>query len=495
MALDMDGDGEPNLLQMENAYFDATHTHVYGFKSLGLWLIHPTMKKILCLASMEIRSEHHEEIGLFFILFNEILSIVKEESSYKFNPRYFMCDEAGANYKTIAQVYGTEFSAIRVKGSQWYFKSDVKNSFSKLKPEDQETFVSTCNALCDVTTVADYNHLKLVLDDLAERNPQIKPFILYWDPRKSHIFRPFCRAGLPDVNLSEQGNASFKPSQTMRLVHAAKYDVATMLEQEKEIELFKRNLLKCARRGPSPGVHDAKDRAQQIQVVEDFANIFDDEEDVLLEANEGNKPAMHIPLARSKHRAPKKRFAIKLLGKAPTRKGKKKEENCDESALQAKLALAMEVTDSELTTGRKNRIENPPILVSSSWRIAKYRGCKQAITPQGKEFPHSFVICRRGVVGYFNKLHNKWVDSEQNIHFHLSMACVQKHDATMEKRHLAYNDEFFCSLSKEEMVYLHDEGFLKSIAEKKMEWLDETTQSTKQNDLSHQVTLGVGVES
>ena len=255
----------------------------------------------------------------------------------------------------------------------------------------------------------------------------------------------------------------------MRLVHAAKYDVATMLEQEKEIELFEWNLLKCAGRGPSAGVHDAKDRAQQIQVAEDFANIFDDEEDVLLEANQGNNPAMHIPLARSKHRVPKKRFATKPPWKAPTRKGKKKEEKCDESALQGKLALAMEVTDSELTTGQKNRVDNPPMLVSASWRIAKCRGYKQAITAQDKEFPHSFVIHRRGMVGYFNKLHNKLVDSEQNIHFHLNMSCVRKHDATMEKQHLSCNDEFFCALSKEEMVYLHDEMFLKPIAEKKME--------------------------
>ena len=389
-------------------------------------------------------------------------------SGYKFNPRYFVCDEAGANYKAIADVYGTEFSAIRVKGCQWHFKSDVKNYVSKLKPEDQETFVSTCNVLCDVTTVADYNRLKLVLDDLAERNPQIKPFILYWDPHKSPIFRPFRGAGLPGVNLSEQANASFKPSQTMRLVHAAKYDVATMLEQEKEIELFKRNLLKCAGRGPLAGVRDTKDRAQQIQVAEDFANIFY-EEDVLLEANQGNNLAMHIPLTRSKHRAPKKRFTTKPPGKAPTRKGEKYEEKCDESALQGKLALAMEVTDSELTTGQKNRVDNLPMLVSASWRIVKCQGCKQAITAQDKEFPHSFVIRRRGMVGYFNKLHNKWVDSEQNIHFHLNMSCVCKHDATMEKRHLSCNDEFFCGLSKKEMVYLHDEGFLKPITEKKME--------------------------
>ena len=61
------------------------------------------------------------------------------------------------------------------------------------------------------------------------------------------------------------------------------------------------------------------------------------------------------------------------------------------------------------------------------------------------------------------------MDSEQNIHFHLNMACVCKHDATIEKRHISCNDEVFCGLVKEEMVYLHEQGFLKPIAEKKME--------------------------
>ena len=56
---------------------------------------------------------------------------MKEESGYKFNPRYFVCDEGGANYKAIVQVYGTEFSAIRVNGCQWHFKSDLKNHVSK----------------------------------------------------------------------------------------------------------------------------------------------------------------------------------------------------------------------------------------------------------------------------------------------------------------------------------------------------------------------------
>ena len=80
----------------------------------------------------------------------------------------------------------------------------------------------------------------------------------------------------------------------MRLVHAAKYDVATMLEQEKEIELFERNLLKCAGHGQLAGVRNSKDRAQQIKVAEDFVNILDHEEDVLAEAEQGNKPSMFI---------------------------------------------------------------------------------------------------------------------------------------------------------------------------------------------------------
>ena len=34
LAVKMDVNGPENILQEENAYFDATHIHVHGFKSL-----------------------------------------------------------------------------------------------------------------------------------------------------------------------------------------------------------------------------------------------------------------------------------------------------------------------------------------------------------------------------------------------------------------------------------------------------------------------------
>ena len=214
IALQMDVNGEDNILQLKNAYFDATHSRVQYFKSLGMWLVHPAMKKVLCLASMEIRSEHHKDIALFLHLFNKILEEVSGKEGYKFNPRYFVCDDAGTNYKVIALVYGEEFAAQRIKGCQWHFKSDIQKHLKHVRPEDQDLFLETCFKMCDVTTVADYNRLKGILDDISEDSPEIKPFILYWDPRHSHVFQPFRGAGLPSVNMSEQANKSFKPTSS-----------------------------------------------------------------------------------------------------------------------------------------------------------------------------------------------------------------------------------------------------------------------------------------
>ena len=74
--------------------------------------------------------------------------------------------------------------------------------------------------------------------------------------------------------MSEPGNVTFKPPTTMRLVKVAIYDVANMLQQESQIYMFERNLLRCTGRGQTKNVRDARDRAEQIQATEEFANIL-----------------------------------------------------------------------------------------------------------------------------------------------------------------------------------------------------------------------------
>ena len=67
----------------------------------------------------------------------------------------------------------------------------------QVRPQDQASFRTTCFDMCEVTTVADYNQLKAKLDEIAMDNPEIKPFIMYWHPHRSHVFKPFHGGGLP----------------------------------------------------------------------------------------------------------------------------------------------------------------------------------------------------------------------------------------------------------------------------------------------------------
>ena len=125
IAIMMDIDNpEGNPLQFKNCFY-ATHKCVQGFKSLGLWTFHPAMKKILCLASMEIQTENMCDITQFFRFFNEIVAKEKKVPGYKFNPKCFICDEGGYNYNAITEVYGEDFCYACVKGCQWHFKNDV----------------------------------------------------------------------------------------------------------------------------------------------------------------------------------------------------------------------------------------------------------------------------------------------------------------------------------------------------------------------------------
>ena len=66
LALKMDVNNEEDTGFQENAFFDVTHMRVFGFKSFVLWLVHSSMREMVHLASMEMRSENSEDIAIFF---------------------------------------------------------------------------------------------------------------------------------------------------------------------------------------------------------------------------------------------------------------------------------------------------------------------------------------------------------------------------------------------------------------------------------------------
>ena len=142
-------------------------------------MYHPAMSKMVWLAGMEIRTENTTDITTFFHLFNEILTKVSGKHDYKFNLRCFVCDEAGANYNAIQNIYGEEYCNARVCGCQFHFKSDVRKMANNIGVEMREEFIDICNKLCSVTTVAQYLQLKQQMDDMARIYP-LKKWIKWW---------------------------------------------------------------------------------------------------------------------------------------------------------------------------------------------------------------------------------------------------------------------------------------------------------------------------
>ena len=131
--------------------------------------------------------------------------------------------------------------------------------------------------------------------------------------------------------------------------------------------------------------------------------------------------------------------------KAKPRK-REREEVDPKKLLEEKLALTMEVTGSELITKRKNRVDNLPVVIITTWQITQCKGCRKGIIKEEKQYPHSLVIHHCVIIGYCNQSTQKLVNEEANIHFHLNMKCLCKSSPFLEKRHFICNNEEFCKL-------------------------------------------------
>ena len=170
-------------------------------------------------------------------MFNEILQKVTGKPDYKFNPRYFMCNEGDTNHKAIKYVYGEEFAKGQSGGMSVAFQKWCHKE-GHIYPRKYARYLQqNLQKPCKSTTINQYNLLKGQLEELAMKYPPFNPWIQWWHVHRSHIFAPFRGGGLPGVNLSEMGNAGWKPYSTLRLVHATKQDTAAMILQEKEIPL------------------------------------------------------------------------------------------------------------------------------------------------------------------------------------------------------------------------------------------------------------------
>ena len=123
-----------NPLMGEPCYFDGMHRRCAGWKTLTLWAYHPSPRKLMRLATMEVQGETSESTSLFWKTLNKMLQEVKGDDSIYFNPYMFITDEAGANANGITNVFGKE-GHDKTRTCQFHFKQSLNRMLVKF-PEN-----------------------------------------------------------------------------------------------------------------------------------------------------------------------------------------------------------------------------------------------------------------------------------------------------------------------------------------------------------------------
>ena len=92
LAHQMNQGGPDNPLKDEVVYFDGSHSRCSGFITLGLFVLHPGMRSLLRLCSMEVRSEGTKNIFWFWHQLNNAIQEATGEPDTIFNPVNIMVD-------------------------------------------------------------------------------------------------------------------------------------------------------------------------------------------------------------------------------------------------------------------------------------------------------------------------------------------------------------------------------------------------------------------
>ena len=490
VALQMDQDGEENPLQQENAFFDRCHSQCTGFTSVGLWVQHPSMHRVIRLASMKVRSEATEDIAIFFKLINEMLQIVgKKEKGYKFNPRYILCDEAGGNIRGIKEALGLEFAATRVVTCQWHFMNKINKRIQKIGEDFQEEFVTSAGQLCRVQSVAEFELIFSHMREIVAKFPEFGNSLDWYYARRFHLFPAF-RDGLHSgLNLAEVGNAQWKTKHKMSLVAAAKDDITTMLQQESDLRRFGEGSTFKRGKVLTDTQRATKEKRQQMEMARSFAQVLQNQEALQMQIESEENPDFFIPGKEAGHKPTKKTKGVEGKSIRGQGRGKRKETQTLDSLLQ-KLNRAKQIERGEaieeeqedpqeeesnvpvLGSGPEPRkvqpiksteqYPNPPHVVHSFYNVSQCQGCPEKINSTMPP-PHDIFFRMKAIRPFQNKETLMWIDKVANVYFHLNTKCLKKFDPNLNLEEITMNDEMFYKMTDRHLKLLAEVGVLKHI--------------------------------
>ena len=306
MAIEMDCEDENNrnCLKEEPAYCDTMHSHVEGYKNITAWVKNPITRAVMCIVTMEAKSEDTWTMTMFFNLLNEMLQKVSGKKKYKFNPWRFYVDEGGANKNAIKKVFGRK-GLNKTVTCQWHFLKCAKAKQKYVKGKWRKSFYKLCKHMVKAPTRSEYKALSNLVKKICAESGFLEWF-MWWDDCKFHIIPAFRGFNLSGLNLAESGQSGMKQKtrKKMQLINAAYKDCAQMLRQDESYRAYIGNISKEIGKGLNIRQIQERDRrAQQERARSYTRTLFTGDMNAPTDDDEnGNEPC--LPVDSAKHKAP-----------------------------------------------------------------------------------------------------------------------------------------------------------------------------------------------
>ena len=475
IAVEMDVDGPSNILQDEDSYFDGCHSRCKDFISFGLWVRHPSMRRIIKLAGMETRKEDTEAITIFFSKLNEMLQKVTKRKDYKFNPRHIMMDEAGANFSALKNVFGQEFVDKKCITCQWHFLSNMQEHKHEILENLRDEFLDKAQQLCTRKSVAEFELIFARMREIVSQSPNAGNFLDWHYVRRVRTFPAFREALHAGANAAEIGNAQWKAPYRLSLVSAAKDDINRMLQMETDYEKFTSGEYFLRGQAPNDVQRATAERRFQMEQGRAFADVLRNEAALQMEFTSQRNPPHFRPSHTAKHKPKKKGKGIEGY-----MEGNRKRQPATLTSLLAQLTKAKGMNTSQnvdtegdyedelLGRGPEPRPNRPlpnekPYVTQSFFKISVCQGCPKEIDSKGMKCPHDLVIRLKAIRPFQDVRTKMWIDRIANIYFHLSIQCLQNFSKKFKLEDLRMTQEMFTQIGEAHLKLLAQKGFLEHI--------------------------------
>ena len=507
-ALKMDQDAEVNDLQKEDAYFDGCHSRCQGFVSLGLWVMHPALKKIIRLASMECRSESTSTIEIFWTLFNRMLREVgNKPQSYLWNPKFILNDEAGANFLGASKVFGTEFASNKIVTCQWHFLNKVNERIHYIGESHRQEFINLAKELTTAKTIPQFELAYKRMDEICNKYPATGFFLGWYYARRSHLFPAFRQGIHSGLNLAEVGNAKWKAQHKLSLVKAASDDIASMITQAAELKrcIDGENFTRGG--GLNDRQRAARERRDQVHYARSMAELFSNQEALDLQVREHGRIQDNYfeRSASSKHKPRNKTSTVegkevrrgRGRGRGRTRgRGRVSVSTTRRESLNTlldKIAKARAIdegsqdTETEEDTNEQDdggpklgnsstprpvrpipptsSFPNPPTITQKMFNISRCQGCKNPID-KNMDPPNDLIFKIKCIRPYENN--NHYYDKIANGYCHLTMKCLKNHNNDVKEEDITTSSDIFKNLTETHFKHLSKLGMLKFLIANKV---------------------------